>query len=101
MNFEIKGVHYVVDDETKEYIEKKLQKVDYAKDMIVDLLLAIRHEKNRFKLETNINFRWGYASHIKVNSFDLREGLDKLLDKIESKINKEKDKIQSHPKETH
>ena len=98
MNLEIKGVHYDLDEETKEYIEKKVQRFDFAKDLIMDLLFSVRHEKNRFKIETNINFRWGYSTHLKVSSFDLGEGLDKLMDKISAKIHKEKGKIQEHSK---
>ncbi len=98
MKFEIKGIHYDLDEETKEYIEKKVQRFDFAKDLIVDLLFSIRHEKNRFNIEANINFRWGYTAHLKVSSFDLPQGLDKLMDKMTAKIHKEKEKIQEHTK---
>jgi len=96
MNLEIKGVHYDIEDETKDYIEKKIHRIDYALDLIVDLMITITKEKRRLKIESKINFRWNYSTHLKVVSYDLKPGIDKLLDKLDNKILKEKDKIQEH-----
>ena len=96
MNLEIKSVHYELEDELKEYIEKKIHRIDYALDLLVDLQIIISKEKRRFKIECNINFRWNYATHMKVVSYDLKPGIDKLLDKLDNKILKEKEKIQKH-----
>ncbi len=96
MNLELKGVHFDVKDETKEFIDKKIERIEYAHDMIVDLLLTMTKEKRDFNCEVNINFRWGVSSHIKVRSFELHEGLDKLFDKIDLKVKKEKSKVQEH-----
>ncbi|MEW5815157.1 MAG: ribosome-associated translation inhibitor RaiA [Spirochaetota bacterium] len=96
MNIDIKSVHFEISDELKDFIDKKLHRIDYAKDLIVDLLLTLTKEKMRYKLEANINFRWNYSSHIKVTSFDQFEGIDKFIDKLERKIRKEKDKIKDH-----
>lgn len=96
MNLEIKGIHYELDDETREYIEKKLHRVDFATDLLIDLQITIKYEKNQYTIESNLNFRWGYTTHIKVVSFDLREGVDKFMDKLDNKLLKEKDKIQQH-----
>ena len=94
MNFELKGVHFDIKDETREFVLKKIERVDYARELIVDLLFTLTKERRDFKCEVNINFRWGLASHIKVRSYDLHEGLDKLIDKIDLKVKKEKSKIQ-------
>jgi putative sigma-54 modulation protein len=96
MNFELKGVHFEVKDETREFVDKKIERIDYARDTIVDLLFTLTKERRDFKCEVNINFRWGVASHIKVRSFELHEGLDKLIDKIDQKVKKEKSKVQEH-----
>ncbi len=94
MNIEIKGVHHDVDEETKEFINKKLHRIAYATELIVDLLITITLEKQRYKLEVTINFRWGASSHIQVTSFELLKGVDILFDKLENKIQKEKERIQ-------
>lgn len=96
MHIEIKGVHIDVTDNMKEYIDKKLQKLDYAKEFIIDLLFTITKEKKGFRIEVTINFRWGAQAHIKTNAFDVYEGIDKLLSKMEHKVSKEKEKIQEH-----
>jgi putative sigma-54 modulation protein len=96
MNLEIKAVHFSIGDDTKEYVEKKLHRIDFAKDFIVDLLFTFTKEKRDFTVEANINFKWNKSKHIKVQAFDLIEGIDILLDKLERTIRKEKEKIQDH-----
>jgi putative sigma-54 modulation protein len=96
MHTEIKGVHVNVTDQIRDYMEKKFQKLDYAKDLIVDLLTTLTKQKNTFKIESNINFRWGASAHISTDSFDVYEGIDTLIDKLEIKVKREKDKIKEH-----
>jgi putative sigma-54 modulation protein len=96
MHIEVQGIHYDVKEEIKEYIEKKLHKVDFAKDMIVDLLISIIKEKKGYRIEININFRWGVSAHIHVDAFDLYECIDKMIDKVSYKVAKEKEKIKQH-----
>jgi putative sigma-54 modulation protein len=96
MHTEIKGVHIDVTDNMKDHIDKKLHKLDYAKEFIIDLLFTITKEKKDFRIEVNINFRWGAQAHISTDSFDVYEGIDILFSKMEHKISKEKEKIQEH-----
>jgi putative sigma-54 modulation protein len=96
MNVEVKGVHYDVSHATREYIEKKIHRVDFAKDLIVDLLFTLTREKKGYKVECNVNFRWGSSAHVRVATFELFKAIDLLFDKLDSKIHKEKGKIQEH-----
>ena len=96
MNFELKGVHFEIDAKTSEYIDDKMPRIDFAKDLIVDFLLTLTREKRRFSLEATINFRWGTARHVGVKAFDLLKGIDELFDKLEAMIEKEKSKVQEH-----
>jgi putative sigma-54 modulation protein len=41
-----------------------------------------------------VNFRWGTQAHVSETDFDLIAGMDKLIDTLEQKINKEKKKVQ-------
>jgi putative sigma-54 modulation protein len=93
MNVEIKGVHYSITEETKEYIDKKLLKIEHYKDDIVDMVITITKDKSLYKEDVNMNFRWAQAAHIEHEGFELFEGIDLLFDKIEQKIKKEKEKI--------
>ena len=96
MHVEIKGVHLDIKDELKEHIDKKMHRLDFAEDMIVDLLFTLTREKNSVKTEVTVNFRWGNQAHIGTNGFDIVEAVDSLFDKLVAKVTKEKEKIQQH-----
>jgi len=96
VNLEMKGVHFDLDDDTREFIRAKLEKIDFARDYIVDLRITMTKEKSDFVLEATIHFRWGSNSHISLREFELHPGLEKLVDKIDQKVRKEKDKITEH-----
>ena len=92
MNTEIKAVHFSLYDETKEYLEKKIARIPNAENMIVDLLFTLTKEKN-FSVEVTVNFRWGVSINLKENDFELNPAIDKLMDKLDAKIAKEKEKV--------
>ena len=96
MNFEIKGIHYELSEKTTEQIEKKVKKLEFASDIIVDLIFRIEREKGLYIISVNINFRWGLSHHIKVEDHDLYDGIDKIMEKIKNKVAKEKERIQDH-----
>lgn len=97
MNFDIQAVHFDLKDETREYLEKKLEKLEFADDMLVELGFILTKEKeSHYVTEAKYHFRWGVTDVIKVKSFDLYEGLNKLIDKLDNKVKKEKKKIQQH-----
>jgi ribosome hibernation promoting factor len=98
MNIEVKGIHLEVTEKTQQYIDTKMPRLDFAKDLIVDFLLNLTREKNLFKADATINFRWGTATHVGVENFNLDTAIDDLFDKAEAKIEKEKSKIQEHHK---
>jgi putative sigma-54 modulation protein len=96
MNVDIRGVHYDISENTRDHVEKKLKRLEYAEDLIVDLLMTITHDKNGYVIEVNLNFKWGKSAHIEVETFDLFKGIDNLFNKLDNKIAKEKEKIQDH-----
>ena len=96
MNVDIQGVHYDISDNTRDHVQKKLKRLNYAEDLIVDLLLTISHDKNGYGIEATVNFRWSKSAHIKVETYDLFKGIDNLFNKLDNKISKEKEKIQDH-----
>lgn len=96
MNVDVKGVHLEISQHVHEYLNKKLKRLGYAEDLIVDLLFTLTQDAKAYKAEVNINFRWGTTAHIGVNAFNLIKGIEQLFDKMDVKINKEKEKIQEH-----
>jgi putative sigma-54 modulation protein len=96
MRIDIRGIHVDVTANIREYFDKKMHKLDFAKEMIIDLLITLSKEKSCYKIEATINFRWGNSAHIGYDCFEVLEGIDGFIDKLETKIKKEKDKIQQH-----
>ena len=96
MNVEIKGIHVEVNQRIKDYIDTKMPRLDFGKDLLVDFLMSISREKSLFKLDTTLNFRWGAVKHVGVENFDLNKGIDDLYDKLEAVIEKEKSRIKDH-----
>jgi len=92
MNTEIKALQFELHDDAKEYLDKKLQRIHNAEQMIVDLLITFKKEKD-FEAAAKVNFRWGDTIHVSESDFELRAAIDKMIDKLEAKITKEKEKI--------
>ena len=92
MNTEIKAVHFTLRDDAKEYLDKKISRIRNAENMIVDLLITLTKEKD-FEAVATVNFRWGVSIHVKENDFELTPAIDKMMDKLEQKIIKEKEKV--------
>ena len=92
MNTEIKAVHFSLSNETKEYLEKKITRIPNAENMIIDLLFTLTKDK-KYSAEVTVNFRWGVSIHQKELDFELNTAIDKLMDKLDVKIAKEKGKV--------
>ena len=96
MLIDIKGVHFNVPDDIKEYIEDKLHKIDFAKDKIVEMYFTLTQQPKGYTLEAHVHFRWGKVAHLSVEDSNLRHGLDCLISKLKEKVTKEKEIIQEH-----
>lgn len=96
MNLEVKGVHYNISDTSLEFINKKLERINFAREHIVDLLITVTKEKQGYRVEGNVHFRWGKSAHLGVESHELYEGIELFVDKLELKVRKEKSKVTSH-----
>lgn len=92
MNIDVKAVHFTLREGTREFLDKKIARIPNAENMLVDLLFTFTKEKV-FAAEATVNFRWGVTVHVKETDFDLNTAIDKLIDKLESKVIKEKEKV--------
>lgn len=89
----ISAVGFELEQKQSEMIEKKLERVKYAEDLIVDLIVRVKHDK-AYVFDTTVNFRWGAQAHVTGEDFDFGASLNKMMDVLDTKIKKEKDKIQ-------
>jgi len=92
MNTDIKALHFNLQDDAKDYLNKKLERIHNAENMIVDLIVTLKKEKD-YEVEATVNFRWGVSVHVKENEFELFAAIDKMTDKLSAKIKKEKEKV--------
>jgi len=74
-------------------VDKKLERIKYAEELITDVLMVIKYDRT-FQLDCTVNFRWGGNAHVSSEDFDFAAGVNKLMDVLDQKIKKEKDKIQ-------
>ncbi len=93
MTKNVSAVGFELDQKQSDMIEKKLDRVKYAEDLIVDLTVRVKREK-QYHFEATANFRWGSQAHVSAEDFDFGASLNKMMDTLDVKIKKEKDKIQ-------
>jgi len=89
----ITAIGFSLNQEKSELVESKLKRIAYADDLIVDLKMIITHEKE-FKVSTTVNFRWGVQAHVEEVDYEFAAAINKMMDILDNKIKKEKDKMQ-------
>ncbi|MBO8450218.1 MAG: HPF/RaiA family ribosome-associated protein [Spirochaetes bacterium] len=93
MNISVNAVKFTMDDGQRDFVDKKLQRIKYAEDLITDILVSIKLDK-KFLGESTVNFRWGGTAHVSAEDYDFSACINKMMDVLDQKVKKEKDKIQ-------
>lgn len=93
MNKSVTAVGFELEDKQSDMIDKKLERVKYAEDLIVDLIVRVKHDK-AYSFDSTVNFKWGAVAHVSADDFDFGAALNKMMDVLDTKVKKEKDKIQ-------
>lgn len=94
MNINIQAVKFSMDEDQKTLMDKKFERIKYADELVTDLLCHVKYDK-KFIYESTINFRWGAVAHISTENYEFEAGVNKMMDMLDSKIKKEKEKIQA------
>ena len=89
----ISAVGFTLEPKQSEMVESKLKRIAYADDLIVDLLIKIKQDK-AYIFDTTVNFKRGTQAHVSGEDFDFGAALNKMMDVLDNKIKKEKDKVQ-------
>ena len=61
--------------------------------MITDIAVSVKLDK-KFSCEATVNFRWGGNAHVSADDYDFSACVNKMMDVLDQKVKKEKDKIQ-------
>ncbi len=93
MNTTINAIGFEFDQDQKDLLDKKLERIKYGEDLITDLSFRVKEDK-KYIFESTIHFRWGVVAHVSAEDYEFQVGLNKLIDVLDQKVKKEKDKIQ-------
>ncbi len=93
MQLQVKAVHFELEEQQRQHIDRRVQRFTYAREYLVDLALTLTRERSLFHAEASLHFRWGATTHLKVSGYDLIEAFERLFDKVQAKVNKEKDRV--------
>ena len=95
MNVSYTGRHIEIDGEMKDYIEKRLKKVKFYFQQIIQVNIIMEKERENMIVEIKVtaNHDVYFAKHA---STEWKEAVDFATDKIENEVKKKKDKIKDH-----
>ncbi len=93
MQLNMKTVHFALNEVQREQIDRRMERFSYAREYLVDLGLTLTREGSQFHAEASLHFRWGSTAHLKVSGYELLGAFDRLFDKVQAKVSKEKEKI--------
>lgn len=96
MHYELRGIHYSPSDKTKQFFDEKVAHLDRLKENIQSLEFVVTKTTHGYELGANLHFKWGSQVHIEESGPDLFPLVDLVIDKVQQKVRKEKDKISGH-----
>ncbi len=96
MKIVIKGKHIEVTDAIRNYIEKRLGRVERHFDHILEVIVTLGVEKNRQIVEVTLQARRALI-RAEEETDNMYTSIDKVVDKLERQIQKYKEKFFQKP----
>ena len=95
MQINVSGHHVDVTDSLRSYVESKLDKLERHYDRITNMQVILSVEKQRQKAESTVRIQGGEV-YADAESEDLYAAIDKLADKLDRQLIKQKEKMKDH-----
>ncbi|APR64906.1 HPF/RaiA family ribosome-associated protein [Borrelia anserina] len=93
MEPKIQAINYHLNNDTKEFIIKKLEKLGtHIKQNSESLKITIKKEHDIFDIDAHLHFNWGKIIHITEKGKELYALIEHLVERLQNTANKEKDK---------
>lgn len=92
MKIVFKGKHIEVTDAIRNYMEKKLSKIERHFDHILEVIVTLSIEKNRQIVEVTLQANKAFI-RAEEETDDMYTSIDKVVDKLERQILKYKEKF--------
>ena len=89
--------HVEINDEMKSYLEKKLQKVKFYFEQILQINVIVSEERSKITAEIKVSSNQDIY-FAKETAQTWQEAFDFVTDKIEREIKKKKERITDHHK---
>jgi len=96
MKITFKGKHIEVTDAMRNYIEKRLNKIERHFDHILEVIVTLSVEKNRQIVEATLQTS-GALIRAEEETDDMYTSIDKVADRLERQIQKYKEKYFQKP----
>ncbi len=95
MQLNVSGHHIEVTEALRNYVVSKIEKIGRHFDLVSDVQCILTVEKLRHKAEATAKVNGGtiYCDHTEE---DMYAAIDGLVDKLERRVRKYKEKLQNH-----
>lgn len=95
MQINITGHHVELTDALRDYVNKKLNKLERHFDNVTNLHVVLTVEKQQQKAEANVHVT-GQEIFAQANTSDMYASIDAMVDKLDRQIIKHKEKMGNH-----
>ena len=95
MQLNVSGHHVEVTDSLREYVGSKIEKIARHFDLVSDVQCTLTVEKLRHKAEATAKVNGG-TIHCEHTEEDMYASIDGLVDKLERRVRKYKEKLGDH-----
>ncbi|HWJ03319.1 MAG TPA: ribosome-associated translation inhibitor RaiA [Verrucomicrobiae bacterium] len=99
MNINVRGKHIEVTDALREYVEKRVGKLEKYFDSLEDIQVTLLVEKDRHRVEVTAPIS-GMILRGEEETTDMYSSIDLVVEKLEKQINKYKTRLAKKIRET-
>ena len=96
MNVQVSGHHVEVTPAIRDYVLSKLERIQRHFDQVIDINVVLSVQKLKQKAEISVHMP-GKDIHVESDDGDMYAAIDLMMDKLDRRIIKHKDKAFSHP----
>ncbi len=102
MELKIQGSNnFNVSQRMKDYISKRTDKLNFFRNHIEELAFHLSSEKLIYKISATLSIRKIGLYKFEASAEEMYTAIDKIIHKMDVKVNREKTKIQDHSKLSH
>ena len=98
MQVTINGQHVEITDTLREYIRRKLTRIDRQFGPVIRSHAVLRVTRNRHRVETTVHTK-GMQWHATAEDKDMYAAIDRVVDKLDRQAIKHKEKAVAHHQE--